>query len=744
MRISRLFATAVLLVLPGNVCFATEQDPCDGGASVSDVQFTLNLRGGQTQFREGEIIPLVLSFSTASSRYWLNTASYDRSGRLGIDTYCVEPEGIDPLGDYFRMGFIGGGLFSNLHLIEKPFTHEAELNEWHRLRPGHYRLYVVSHRVSRSPEAGEASETGNIGLSIASNSVEFEVTAAEEAWEKEQVHDAVATLTNSAKPEEIKHAARVLRFLGTRDATQAMAKVFSGDMQDRSQFDLMFGLYGSPFPDLAVKAMRAEYAVPAHAIGGGFLDLLVRLQTDPDPAWALPAGGPPPTDFWKRFEAHRKELMRAEVADLASAVSSKTGSARAITLNTLLGAASDDPSLVQMLRPALIASWKDLPARTQEEMILYRWQAIDSPAMLPILRAIIALPPAHSMQPDDLRNAALKHIYEFDPAEGKALIARNLASSSVNLTLENIRVLSAEQIQATIPGAVERIRNYSGRKTDYELLDRYGDRSVLASVQAILEDKDRNACGYEPQVLRYVLRVAPDYGVEQVRRAMAERNQTRCFTQLLQALGDQIPQAEQIAIEALDDPEQDVQQDAVIALTRWGTSEAEEPMWKRLERFHEEWAGRAADLRRTPDFQSEGSRAVGFEQALAQGIAWGQGWISPPEKLARLAKLVLTDYDSKQIDHWSEEWKGSTHLIESGWFPAETPTFSLMGYSGLTEDQLRTKLEQFPRGSHFDWLIWMPGQIQPAIAVSRQEEVFERVRADADAHGIVIENQTQP
>ena len=33
---------------------------------------------------------------------------------------------------------------------------------------------------------------------------------------------------------------------------------------------------------------------------------------------------------------------------------------------------------------------------------------------------------------------------------------------------------------------------------------------------------------------------------------VAERNQTRCFTQLLQALGDQIPQAEQIAIDPYD------------------------------------------------------------------------------------------------------------------------------------------------------------------------------------------------
>jgi hypothetical protein len=44
-------------LLPAGVCFAADQDQCEAGASVSEVEFTLNLRGSQ-----GEIIPLALSF----------------------------------------------------------------------------------------------------------------------------------------------------------------------------------------------------------------------------------------------------------------------------------------------------------------------------------------------------------------------------------------------------------------------------------------------------------------------------------------------------------------------------------------------------------------------------------------------------------------------------------------------------------------------------------------------------------
>lgn len=747
MRIYRMLVPAVLLLLGAGVCLADDQDPCAAQSSASDVQFSLALKGGQSVFHEGEIIPLQLMFSTASGRYWFNNAGYDRSGRLDIDAYCVDPQGSDPLASYFNNGvFFGGGLFSEGRLAEKPFIRDADLNEWHRLPPGRYRLYAVSHRVFRPAESGEKSETGHIPVVLRSNTVEFQVQPADAAWQKQQVHDAVAMVTSSAKTDDQQHAVRVLRFLGTRESTAALARVFNGDTRQPGQFDMMLGLFSSPYPDVALKAMRAEFAVPSHAIDAMFLHTVVQLQIDSDPAWNPRSDAPVTADSWNRREERYKELMRTEVADLASVVSRKTGTARAITLNAMLREVSDDYSLVASIRPVLISAWKDLPRETQQEMITYFWSALDTPEMLPVLRSILAEePPPGRTTAGDMRNAALKHVYEFDPAEGRALIARDLANPKANPNLESVRLLAPEQVQVAIPAAVERIRNSSPRMVDFELIDRYGDASILASIQAVSEpDIGKQACDPQAHLLRYFLRVAPDYGAQQVRGALAARKDTGCYRSLLQDLGDQLPHAQQSAIDALDDPDPEVEQDAVIALTNWGTAEAEDPLWARLQRFHDEWAGRAADLERTPDCQSEGSRAVGFEQALAQGIARGRGWICPPEKLERLAKLVLTDSDRRQLEGWAGQWSGSNFQISSGWYPADAPTFQLMSYSGLTEDQLSAKLAQFPRGSRFNWLIWLPGQIQPPTPVSRQEAAFERVRSDAESHGVAVIKQSQP
>lgn len=734
-----------MILLLAALCRGENADPCVAQSSASDVQFTLALNGGQNVFHQGETIPLILNFSTASRRYWVNTAGYDRSGRLGIDTYCVDPQGTDPLADYFNHGmFMGGGLFSELRLADKPFTRKADLNEWHRLPPGRYRLYAVSNRVFRPTEAGERSETGNISLTLRSNPVEFQVQPADASWQKQQIRDAVAMLTSTASREDQEHAARVLRFLGTRESTVALAKVFNGDTQQPGQFDLMLGFFGSPYPDAAVQALRAEFAAPLHAIDAMFLDTLVKLQLDSDPAWVPRTDGPPPGDSWKRRQEHYKELMQGEVVDLASVVSEKTGSARAVTLNAMLREVSDDPSLAQSIRPSLISSWKDLPKNTQQEMITYFWSALDTPEMLPILQSIVAEPPPPGRATaGDMRNAALKHIYEFDPVEGLALISRDLANPDANPSLGNIRLLGPEQIQAALPAAAERLRQRSAREVDYELIDLYGDDSILGAVQATADLGGDLGCGPGPHLLRYLLRVAPDYGIQQVRASLANRK-SFCYRQILQGLGDQIPGAQQIAIDALDDPDPEVQQGAVVALTNWGTAEAEGSLWNRLQRFHDEWAGRASELSRSPDDQNEDSRAVGLEQALAQGVAWGRGWLCPPEKLAKLAKLVLTDSDRRQVEGWMSQWKEPRFQISSSWDPADAPTFRLMSYLELTEDQLSAKLAQFPRGTRFDWLIWRPGQIQPPVTVARQAEVFDRIHADAESHGLVVLKQPQP
>ncbi|HET9306766.1 MAG TPA: hypothetical protein VFO46_12120, partial [Candidatus Sulfotelmatobacter sp.] len=124
----RLGVITVLLI-GFSLAMAQAREPCSlTSSTVSDAKLTLSIPDGRTSFREGEIIPLVLSFtSTADKRYRAVARNYDRSGRLNLDAYCLEPEVRDPLADYFSTGlFMGGGLGGEQQLSEKPFTATAE------------------------------------------------------------------------------------------------------------------------------------------------------------------------------------------------------------------------------------------------------------------------------------------------------------------------------------------------------------------------------------------------------------------------------------------------------------------------------------------------------------------------------------------------------------------------------------------------------------------------------------------
>jgi hypothetical protein len=220
---------AIALLLVGRAAFGSPPDPCSLASAVKDVQVTITIPDGRTSFREGQIIPLAPSFtSTADKRYWADNRNYDRSGRLSVEAYRVEPEARDPLADYFRVGaFMGGGLGNTQQVSEKPFTATAELNEWRQPAPGHYRLYVVSYRVWRPPDPGEATPYDRVSPTLRSNTIDFEIIEADANWRDKQLQDATAAYQNPADDEQQK-AARKLRFLNTTPSVETLAKLFWG------------------------------------------------------------------------------------------------------------------------------------------------------------------------------------------------------------------------------------------------------------------------------------------------------------------------------------------------------------------------------------------------------------------------------------------------------------------------------------------------------------------------------------
>jgi hypothetical protein len=746
----------ILVSLLGGVSrsWAAGTDQCSADSTVSDVKLALTLKNDQQVFRQGEIIPLILTFTASTkNRYWADVRNYDRSGRLSIEHYCLEPEAPDPLDSYFKSsgGFIGGGLGSTRALDDTAFTAEAELNEWRTLEPGHYRLYAVSYRVWRPPDPKEKTPYGRVSEVVRSNTVEFDVVAASPEWQTENVRTATQTLAGSSSPDESRHAARVLRFLNSSESTQQIAKLFWGlNQQQPVGWDLMFGLYGSPYRQVAIQAMHEEFAVPEHAITSEFLQTLVNLEISGDSSWDPPDFDPEHPQILQSFrdgrQAHARELMTAEIQQLNAVLPQKVGTARALTLNGLIADGGGNPALIQAIRPALISAWQDLPPETQRELIQYRWPLIDDPGMLPILRRLVAEPPPPART--DLamaRDAALKHIYELNPDEGRTLILRDLQDVHAHPGIEVVRLLPPEDITAALPATIERIARNDARELDYQLLDKYGQPSALGTLEPAFEERlGKWACAPQAAMLRYVLRVDAAYGAEQVRASMNSRKDTHCYSQLFQSLGDELPAAQESAITALNDSDPEVTQDAVIALGRWGSSEAETPLWSRLERFHKEWTGREGELRITPDYQSPGSRGAALEQALVRAIAAGTGWICPPDKLERLNNLSWMEAQKRQIESWIKQWNSGPARISSPWFPEDSPPFSVLQYDGMTEEQLRTKLGQLPRGTQLLWQFWQPRQISPPVSMEKQEAAYERIRTLAQSYGITLTPLNHP
>jgi len=749
----RVAAISILLAgTAGTAVLAAPPDPCSLASTVTDAKVTIAIPDGQTLFREGEIIPLALSFtSTADKRYWADNRNYDRSGRLTIESYCVEPAVRDPLADYFRAGaFMGGGLGNTQQLSEKPFTANAELNEWRQPAPGHYRLYVVSYRVWRPPDSSEATPYGRVSLTLRSNTIEFEIVKSGADWGDKQLQDATAAYLNAADDERRK-AARKLRFLNTKPSAETLAKLFWGLNDQPGGWDLMFGLFGSAYRAEAVAAMQREINnTPDHPITQDFLHTLTKLQISADTSWAPPAydSAHPELsqEYWQKRQTHERELMQAAIAPTVAALPQKTGRARALTVQAL-AESSDllDGSTASQIRKQLLAAWGDLPEKTKQELIEYRWPLIAGADTLPILKEFISRPAPPFRTMDAMtRDAAIQHIYELDATEGRSLILRDLRDPRAQPSISLVKLLTADELRPIVQEAVGRIEKSNARELDYHLVELYGDASALVGMKTVFNDHlGQWACDPQTAMLRFFLRLEPEFGAKAVEASLVARKVTGCYHFLLQELGDALPKVEPLAISALDDTDLEVANDAALALGHWGTASTEAALWARLKRFHQQWQGRDGELRATPPYTDPIARATALESTLVNSIATGTNWICGPEKLAQLSALA-SPRQQIQVTTWSKEWAQGQALILPNWYPEDRLSFGMLQYSNLDEQQFRAKLSQIPGGMKLYFQMWKPGQVSPPVSMEKQEGVFQTLRSHAAQFGVTIEKKSDP
>jgi hypothetical protein len=736
--------------------------------------FTLQLKDKQTQFHQGEVIRLELSFSSSSGRkFILDDAGYDRSGRLAIDTFILDRRDgtVDPLYDYFNsglFGFVGGGLRGMPELSAKPKVLIVELNEWLRFeKPGHYRLYVVSGRIATKLHPDD--RYGKQSSGMVSNIVEFDILPANEKWEDQKLNEAKETL---AKRDVDNHraACRSLRFLGTTAAAREMVKRFGVEDQN-CNFEYRFGLISSPHRDFVIRTMERALSSPEHPVTSSFTSTLAllaytRQATAPPP---YPAGNDEQIKQWQLQLAQRRnshdQILLSYLRQLVVAIPQKQEEARATSLQTLLDYQAS-------LKTSDLAQWQDLLATmpdvfsrltldAQIRLLTYQWKPIASAAMLPVLREILKQSDnktdtyQQTYQQVERRSIALRRLYEISPEEGRQLIIDEIRRPTPRVHPRALRSLPDEKLPelddvlATNLEETRKPNGSGGAEAISDLIERYATAGILPRVRAVYEGPGpgRWACRIQASLLAYILRADPAAGGELLNKALTARGEglSRCYTSTLSDVAQlqMSAEVEEAADTSLDESDPEMVSQAASVLGRYGSADAEKKLWQRLQKWHEEMESRGGELSKQnpglPAFgRSDLSGQAMIEQALRNALSHGQAWLLDLENLKRLQSLCLTDGCHKEVDNTIRGWNRQIHVGLNS-FEDQPLSISVAHYQLNSLESLKQKLLQFPSGTLFTF-----GSTTGADNDVKAQDLFRQLKGYLEEHGMKVELETKP
>jgi hypothetical protein len=723
MKPLRLALTVLMLVLPVR-------------AQDSGVSLTIRFVDGTSRFHVGEIVPIELSFrALIPNRYDMKMRNYDRSGRLDIEQFHVVPPGRDPLQDYYSIGgYIGGGLGGLRALSGEPEIVREDLNEWVALdQPGHYSLYVTSGRVSRRD--ADKSEP----VELRSNSLEFEVVAADPAWRQQTVSSAVATLSIGPSTDDEKTAAvRTLRFLDTPGSVRELVRLL-GSQSINGLWNEVAGLAGSRNQSLVVRELEQHMNAPEIALTADYLHILAKLrfQLDHGPLPAYPEKDVEQQKIWReRSQARDEELTKLEDAlyeKTITLVSTKSGKARAETVRTLLLRPSSEPGELSPLTglPAdeVAAAFLNLSSDEQWNLLSIVWERLRVPAMAAPLKKLLEQPDLkHQM----LRDAALRCLYELDPSEAAPIFMQeimhpHLDNGMFTVKGETLGVLPNETLPQFDQMLSDRLEQKESRTTglDAQLVGRYSTTAILTKVKSAYEaSAGQWDCVTEDGFVVYFLRVDPAYGVK--RLAVAP---SFCMTKSLPTVVkmQRWNAVEPGIIARVNEPDLNRARQAAEVLAKYGSPQAEDALWDRLRRFHAEWAERANELASLPGTPSDAFEAMSFQFGLVEAIGTAQAWLLNNEQITELENLTL-GHERDNVKRW--HWSSPVDLSISLSGEQVRATINSQ-YTAADLTSLRSKLAQYPRGTKF----W----VSASGSRERVARVFTVINDLATEHGFQVD-----
>jgi hypothetical protein len=720
----------------------------------SRVVFRVSLLSSQREFHIGEVIPIKLSFSShLKDRFQVDEASYDRSGRMNYEHFHVRPaEGAaDPI-PADGLSLIGGGLTNFIYLNPKPWSIRLNLNEWITFKvPGEYRVTVSSERISRKTPAGPS---GSAEATVRSNPITLKIVAADCDWQKRTFDQAVAVINANPgeerrvydePPSPKEKAWDVLRYLGTPEAASELATRLRGDDSDNHDFICYMGLICSPARAAGRDALIRELADPDHPINETFLDTLRRAE----PEHHL-------DQYTEEGQRKQNEELAKEFQKLLAALSNKRGRALAVSLST----AVDDAWTLKVTRGTLdelvsqlVAVFDQLPSSEQSILLNYRWETIAGPPMLPIVKRYAqlsakALEERGANQPDtrDILTSALKHWLELEPVEARSYIIKEITEPAPRIDATALGILpDATLPEVDAPLAQHFAMHASGDEPNSfvaSLIARYATPAILPQ---ILKESDpfigKWSCATQTAILAYALRSDPEAARSRLERAVAAHGKgwTGCYRRVLGEVAEMQyrPVLEDIAIHALDDPNEEIAADAATTLGKFGSPKAEAALLARYEKWRRQSASYGPERFFTSadyaeDLHGASSDPVGLGTTFLDALATGQDWLTDTKKLRHLMAISRFPSIRRDLQKYLGRWNQKPLTIN---FSVDPISFSghVAQYDLNSADALEEKLSQFPTGTEFT--------ISTTNNSAANREYLTRLRTFLTNRGMVIKEE---
>ncbi len=698
-------------------------------ANREDVAVELKVRGGRTRFFQGEVIRLELWFSSTSpQRYELDGATYDRRGRMSFEKFHVEPAGgaVDPLRGYFASlsGFMGGGLRGMSLLDEEPEVIELVLNEWLRFdRPGDYRLFVTTRRLEDlTAEAGDRKARR---VEATTGMVELVILPAQPGWAQRALAQARGDL-DSGEADRRETGCVVLRHLGTEPAIAELVRESARERQRPSagdcRADAGLGLYAHPDRRAVVGAMEAHLDAPGGVLDASFLHRLARLAwlaENPPPA----EGAEIPAEYRVAARSGFEQRSAAYVARLAGALEDKEGPARAAAMTALLETAIrlPEPGAVPdldlgALRPMLAEHFGDLPPARQARLLDHRWAQLRDPSFRPVLLRLYESPPELPwIGGSDLRDLAVRRLHDLDPAAAREILLADMRRPRPRLQSSVLELIPDAELPPAVEAAVvENLRSSGPGRTDLSrIVGRYGSAGIQGAIKEIYDRGHALEICWQAPFLAYFLRVDSEAGAEELRQFIPPHGDkwrsllpppgwADCQRELLGEVAafGYSPAFESVVLETLSSGEPKLETAAAEVLGRHGTASAEAPLWRRLERWHQEWKERPEELRYDRVAGRPNAEAVELESALVRALSEGAGWVADRSALARLETLCLSDQRKREVQALAARESGQPKIVV---YDLAKPSFGVAQYQARSVAALKARLAQFPEGTVFRW-----------------------------------------